>query len=91
MTTNYLVCYDIRCVKRLRKVHKTVLGYGIPVQKSIFLALLTPEMLAQLINKLNKVIDCEVDDVKIYPIADCDLNDWPKSSLTGNEKCVFLL
>lgn len=91
MSSNYLICYDIRCIKRLRKVHKTVLGYGIPVQKSIFLGNLTPKRKQELIDKLNKIIDSETDDVRLYPIATFDPEGSPKSAITGNEKCAFLL
>lgn len=33
----YLVAYDIREDKRLRAVHKTMKGYGDPLQYSVFL------------------------------------------------------
>ena len=36
----YLVCYDIRDPKRLRKVHKAMKGYGEPWQYSIFFCVL---------------------------------------------------
>jgi CRISPR-associated protein Cas2 len=32
----YLVCYDIRDPKRLRKIHKTMKAYGEPWQYSVF-------------------------------------------------------
>jgi CRISPR-associated protein Cas2 len=32
----YLICYDIRCAKRWRRVHKLLKGYGAAVQLSIF-------------------------------------------------------
>ena len=33
---SYLVAYDIRDSKRLRKIHKTVLAYGYALQYSVF-------------------------------------------------------
>ena len=36
----YLVCYDIRDPKRLRKVHKVMKGYGEPWQYSVFFCVL---------------------------------------------------
>lgn len=36
----YLVCYDIREPKRLRRVHKLLKGYGEPWQFSIFFCVL---------------------------------------------------
>jgi CRISPR-associated protein Cas2 len=32
----YVVCYDVREPKRLRKTHQTLLGYGDPLQYSVF-------------------------------------------------------
>ncbi|MCW5830746.1 MAG: CRISPR-associated endonuclease Cas2 [Deltaproteobacteria bacterium] len=36
----YLVCYDIRDPKRLRRVHKAMKGYGEPWQFSVFFCVL---------------------------------------------------
>ena len=36
MRNTYLVCYDIRDDKRLRKVHKTMRDFGDHLQYSIF-------------------------------------------------------
>ena len=36
MRHRYLVCYDVSNDKRLRMVHKTMLGYGDPMQYSVF-------------------------------------------------------
>ena len=36
----YLVCYDIRDPKRLRRVHKVMKGYGEPWQFSVFFCVL---------------------------------------------------
>ncbi len=36
----YLVCYDIRDPKRLRRVHKTLKGYGETWQFSVFFCVL---------------------------------------------------
>lgn len=32
----FVVCYDVREPKRLRKTHETMLGYGDPLQYSVF-------------------------------------------------------
>lgn len=32
----FVVCYDVREPKRLRKTHETMLGYGDPIQYSVF-------------------------------------------------------
>lgn len=36
----YLVCYDIRDAKRLRRVHRVMKGYGEPWQYSVFFCVL---------------------------------------------------
>ena len=36
MRSVYLVCYDMADAKRLRRTHKTMSGYGDPVQYSVF-------------------------------------------------------
>jgi CRISPR-associated protein Cas2 len=36
----YLVCYDIRDPKRLRRVHKTMIGFGESWQYSVFFCVL---------------------------------------------------
>jgi CRISPR-associated protein Cas2 len=36
----FLVCYDIRHPKRLRRVHKVMKGYGEPWQYSVFFCVL---------------------------------------------------
>lgn len=40
MTRCYLVCYDICDEKRLRRIHKTMKGFGVPWQYSIFFCML---------------------------------------------------
>lgn len=90
MSRSYLICYDIRCPKRLRRVHKAVLGYAIPVQKSIFYGVLNLEQHQQLIDKLVEIIDSDTDDVKIYPVPETDLEEWPKAAMTGDKDFIFL-
>ena len=36
MRRRYLVCYDVSDKMRLRRVHKTMKGYGEPLQYSVF-------------------------------------------------------
>ena len=40
MRRSYLVCYDIRDPKRLRRVHKVLKGYGESWQLSVFFCVL---------------------------------------------------
>ncbi|WP_072054928.1 CRISPR-associated endonuclease Cas2 [Aliivibrio fischeri] len=76
MTKNYIISYDIRHPKRLQRVHKVLLGYGIPLQYSVFYLKNSRkldvdevwERLAQLINK-------KEDDVRLYPVNNVHLED----------------
>lgn len=36
MRRSYLICYDVRDAKRLRKIHKLMKAYGEPWQYSVF-------------------------------------------------------
>jgi len=44
----YLVCYDIRNPKRLRKAAKHIEGYGTRMQYSIFRCWLSPQQMQRL-------------------------------------------
>jgi CRISPR-associated protein Cas2 len=64
----YLIAYDIRRPKRLRRVHRVAKRYGVPLQYSVFLARLTESRLESLIRELGSEIDVRFDDIRIYPI-----------------------
>ena len=68
MTTNYLVCYDIRNEKRLMKVYKTLKQIGLHIQYSVFHCRLSWQELIQLEERLKELIDESEDDVRIYPL-----------------------
>jgi CRISPR-associated protein Cas2 len=63
MRTSYLVCYDISDEKRLRKVFKTMRGYGDHLQFSVFECQLTAMDLARLRSQLSLIIDHGDDQV----------------------------
>ncbi|KUJ83434.1 CRISPR-associated endonuclease Cas2 [Microbulbifer flavimaris] len=60
-----LVSYDIKLPKRLRKVHRTMLAYGRPLQYSVFECALKPAQLEALRHELAALIDHEEDSVLI--------------------------
>jgi CRISPR-associated protein Cas2 len=64
----YLIAYDIRRPKRLRRVHTVAKRYGVAIQYSVFLARLTETRLECLIRELSSEIDGRFDDIRIYPI-----------------------
>lgn len=63
MRTSYLVCYDISHEKRLRKVFKTMRGYGDHLQFSVFECQLTSMDLVRLRADLSAIIHHTEDQV----------------------------
>lgn len=64
----WLVCYDVRDPKRLRKTAKHMEGYGERVQYSIFRCWLTPKQVQCLRWELTQILAAE-DDVLVIPIC----------------------
>jgi CRISPR-associated protein Cas2 len=58
-----LVCYDIRDVKRLRRVFKTMRNFGDHLQYSVFECQLTPVDLAKCRHALGEIINHSEDQV----------------------------
>jgi CRISPR-associated protein Cas2 len=63
MRNTYLVCYDIRDDKRLRKVFKTMRNYGDHLQYSVFECQWTPIDLAKCRHELSEIIKHDEDQV----------------------------
>lgn len=65
----YLVCYDIRDDKRLRKVAKVMLGFGDRVQYSVFRCMLGDKERAVLRGKVEHVMSMSEDHVLIVDLG----------------------
>lgn len=65
----YLVVYDITNNKRRNRVHKLLLGYGTPVQYSVFECLITTDEKKELEKKIRKRIKPQLDHVRFYRIC----------------------
>lgn len=63
---DFLVCYDIRNPIRLRRVHRCMRGWGMPVQYSVFYCRLTMRLCQALARELDTLIDPMHDDIRIY-------------------------
>ena len=63
MRNSYLVCYDISDDKRLRKVFKTMRGFGDHLQFSVFECQLTATDLVRLRAQLSQIINHADDQV----------------------------
>jgi CRISPR-associated protein Cas2 len=69
MQTRYIVSYDISDPKRLRLVHKTMLGFGEPLQYSVFCCDLSPSGRIMLIAAVTEIIDHREDQVMLIDLG----------------------
>jgi CRISPR-associated protein Cas2 len=65
----YLVCYDIRDDKRLRRVHKLMKAYGEAWQYSVFYCTLKPIDRVRLENALRETMNLKEDQVLIVDLG----------------------
>ncbi|MCH7726132.1 MAG: CRISPR-associated endonuclease Cas2 [Planctomycetes bacterium] len=63
-----MITYDVRDPKRLRKVAKTLEGYGTRVQYSVFRCRLDNRTLEKLHWEVNQIMDDE-DDLLVIPLC----------------------
>lgn len=75
MRNRYLVTYDIREGKRLRKVFIKMRGYGEAVQYSVFLCRLSPLEKTLMISDLLKIINHNEDSIIIINLGNTTKRD----------------
>ena len=68
----YLVAYDIREDKRLRRVHKTMKGYGWALQYSVFVCDLDAMELLAMRTDLGEIIHYALDSIAIVDLGSPD-------------------
>jgi len=64
----WLIAYDIRSPRRLRRVHRLLSDEGVWIQYSIFVTQATPQRLGIIRARIAGLIDDRADDVRIYRI-----------------------
>ena len=69
MRNVYLVCYDVADDKRLRKTHKKMLGYGDPLQYSVFRCELSPTEKHGLREALWQILKWDKDRVMLVDLG----------------------
>lgn len=69
MRRSYLVAYDIRDPKRLRRVHKLMKAYGEPWQYSVFYCVLKDIDRVRLENDLREIIHHRLDQILILDLG----------------------
>ncbi|HMV46877.1 MAG TPA: CRISPR-associated endonuclease Cas2 [Blastocatellia bacterium] len=72
MRIRYIVSYDISDPKRLRRVFRTMKGFGNPLQLSVFRCDLSASERVLLIEALSKVINHREDQVLLIDIGPVD-------------------
>jgi len=89
----YLVSYDIADAKRLRRVFKTMRGFGDHLQYSVFLCVLSPLQRERMVGRLEELIHHGEDQVLIVPLGAAGAQrSWRMSTLglpyVHPERCV---
>ncbi|MGR9108435.1 MAG: CRISPR-associated endonuclease Cas2 [Gammaproteobacteria bacterium] len=72
MSDLYVVCYDIRDARRLRRVANEMENFGTRVLKSVFECHLGEADLKTLKEQLLRWIETDHDQVRIYPVCTKD-------------------
>lgn len=72
MKSWYIIAYDIREPKRLRRLHYFLKKKAISLQNSVFLVKADTQYLKRLEANLEKLINISEDDVRIYPVLHPD-------------------
>lgn len=65
----YLVCYDIRQPRRLRRIHKTMKGFGESWQYSVFFCVLKDIDRVRMQSDLEREMNCKEDQVMIIDLG----------------------
>lgn len=65
----FVVCYDVRDPARLRRTHRTMLGYGDPLQYSVFLCELSRAERVLMEMALRRVVALREDSVIVIDLG----------------------
>lgn len=84
---NIILVYDIADDKRRGKLFKTLEGYGIPVQFSVFECELSDEDFLLIRDKVERVIDKNEDSVIYYDLCP---RCWHRIERVGIRKKIML-
>jgi len=64
----YLLAYDIRENRRLRRIHACLKKQAVAFQKSVFLLHEDREGLEHILEQVRACADDQADDVRLYPV-----------------------
>lgn len=66
----WLVAYDVREPRRLKRVHALLTKTAVPVQYSMFAAAGSAQVMRRLAAAVERLMDVHADDVRFYPIPE---------------------
>jgi len=90
--TLYVIAYDISSDRRRRKVHKSLCGFGQWTQYSLFECHLDRKELLLLREKLDDLLDPELDSLRFYPLCEaCVGKVETVGSQSPEERQVFII
>lgn len=85
-----LVIYDITDNKQRLKMVKCLEKYGVRVQKSAFEAFLTKKKYEQLMHEASRIIDKEIDSLRVYLLADkTSVRSWGTGDVHVEDVIIF--
>jgi CRISPR-associated protein Cas2 len=64
-----VVCYDISDHRRRARLHEEMLGFGTPVQKSVFECQLTPSQFRQMKSRTRRYARKPTDSIRYYQLC----------------------
>lgn len=77
MRRRFLVLYDISSPRRLRRVHKTMKAYGLPLQLSVFLCRLNPTDRIRMEGEIREHLNGQEDQAIILDLGPEGGGDLP--------------
>jgi len=83
MRRSYLVCYDVRDDKRLRKIHKLLKAYGEAWQYSVFYCALKAIDRVRLENAVREILNLKEDQLLIVDMGGNEEAARESSSFLG--------
>lgn len=92
----YVVCYDVREPKRLRRTHKTLLGYGDPLQYSVFVCDLSAAERILMEDAVRRVVDLSEDSVAVIDLGPAEgvaryrIRQLGQKRLVDRDRCVVV-